>query len=121
MYNTNRLNISDFISHIISITDLGRGKATQVLNAVVNEKVPFLIFKNNKPRAALVDIDIYNDLIETKQKYDELKEEEYLLRLAEERMAASDPDKATIFEDAAKKYNVSIADLDALADKIKIE
>lgn len=121
MLRVDNLDVSKLVNHIISITDLARGKATKVLNTVVKEKVPYLIFKNNKPQAALIDIEVYNDLIQTKKKYDEMMIEEYLLGIAEGRIEKHDPSKTKDFEEVLKKYNIAMADLDAVADKVEIE
>lgn len=116
-----KLDINNILNHIVSITDLGRGKATLVLNTIIKEKTPFIIFKNNKPRAAIVDIDVYKDLVETKKKFMDIIEEEYLYQLADKRIANHDPSKTMDFEDLLKKYGVSSESLDATCDDVEFE
>ena len=121
MYKSDNLDISNIMNHIISITDLGRGKAAKVLNSVVKEKMPFLIFKNNKPQAALVDIGVYNELVESRKKYLEHLENIQLLEMAEKRMENFDQSKTYTRTEALKKLDLTEEDLASVRDEVELD
>lgn len=66
------------INHMISVSDLGRGQASRVIQAVEKSKEQYIVVKNNKPQAVLISIEEYMDLMES-------KEELELLLMANER------------------------------------
>lgn len=121
MYKTDNLDVSNVINHIISITDLARGKAAKVLNSVVKEKVPYIIFRNNKPQAALIDIDIYNELVNVNKKYQEYMENLELLEIAEKRMETFDQTKTYTRAEALKKLNLSEEDLAVVRNEVELD
>jgi len=121
MYKIDNLDISNVINHIVSITDLARGKAAKVLNTVVKEKVPFIILKNNKPQAALIDINIYNELVNVSRKYQEYMENIELLKIAEMRMKTFDQAKTYTRTEALKKLNLTEDDLEAVRNEVELD
>jgi prevent-host-death family protein len=121
MYKIDNLDISNVINHMISITDLARGKAAKVLNSVVKEKVPYIILKNNKPLAALVDIDIYNELVDKSKKYSESLENLELLEIAEKRMENFDQAKTYTHAEALKKLNLTEEDLAVVRNEVELD
>lgn len=102
------------LDHIISVSDLGRGKASKVIQSVESNKEQFIVVKNNKPQAVIMSVDEYNELLE-------LREELELLTLATSRLKDSDESEYTDFDDMLKELNIAEEELDELEDSVVIE
>lgn len=51
---------------MISVSELGRGQASKVIQAVEDEGNPYIVVKNNKPQAVIVSINEYIELMRAK-------------------------------------------------------
>ncbi|MGI6450596.1 MAG: type II toxin-antitoxin system Phd/YefM family antitoxin [Desulfitobacteriia bacterium] len=51
---------------MISVSELGRGQASKVIQAVEDEGNPYIVIKNNKPQAVIVSIDEYTELMKAR-------------------------------------------------------
>lgn len=100
-------SLTSLIKHIVSISDLSRGKASKIISKVQKENETYVIIKNNKPAAAIVPI--------------ELLEDYELLSIAAERIRNFDPAKAISHETILNKYNLTEESLAELEDEIEIE
>lgn len=54
---------------MISVSELGRGQASKVIQAVEDEGNPYIIVKNNKPQAVIISINEYSELMRLKDAY----------------------------------------------------
>ena len=102
------------LDHIISVSDLGRGKASKVIQSVELNKEQFIVVKNNKPQAVIMSVDEYNELLES-------REELELLTLATSRLQNDDESEYTDFDDMLKELNITEEELDELEDSVVIE
>ncbi|MGI5901442.1 MAG: type II toxin-antitoxin system Phd/YefM family antitoxin [Desulfitobacteriia bacterium] len=59
---------------MISVSELGRGQASKVIQAVEEEGNPFIVVKNNKPQAVIISIAEYSELLLAKEKLKSLAE-----------------------------------------------
>lgn len=102
------------LDHIISVSDLGRGKASKVIQSVELNKEQFIVVKNNKPQAVIMSVEEYNELLE-------IREELELLTLATSRIQNDDESEYTDFDDMLKELNITEEELDELEDSVVIE
>lgn len=51
---------------MISVSELGRGQASKVIQSVEDDGNPYIVVKNNKPQAVIISIDEYTDLMRAK-------------------------------------------------------
>jgi prevent-host-death family protein len=51
---------------MISVSELGRGQASKVIQSVEDTGNPYIVVKNNKPQAVIISIDEYSNLMRTK-------------------------------------------------------
>ncbi len=51
---------------MISVSELGRGQASKVIQAVEDEGNPYIVVKNNKPQAVIISIDEYTELMKAR-------------------------------------------------------
>lgn len=51
---------------MISVSELGRGQASKVIQAIEEDGNPYIVVKNNKPQAVIISINDYVDLMRTK-------------------------------------------------------
>jgi prevent-host-death family protein len=51
---------------MISVSELGRGQASKVIQAVEDNGNPYIVVKNNKPQAVIISIDEYTELMRAK-------------------------------------------------------
>lgn len=51
---------------MISVSELGRGQASKVIQAVEDQGTPYIVIKNNKPQAVIVSIHEYIELMKAK-------------------------------------------------------
>lgn len=106
------LDLRPAISHMISVSDLGRGQASRVIQAVEKSKEQFIVVKNNKPQAVLISIEEYMNLMES-------KEELELLLVANERMKTQ---KDSIdFDKLLVEFDLTHHDLDQIESDVDIE
>ncbi|UWG97713.1 type II toxin-antitoxin system Phd/YefM family antitoxin [Dehalobacter sp. DCM] len=54
---------------MISVSELGRGQASKVIQAVEDEGNPYIIVKNNKPQAVIISINEYTELMRLRDEY----------------------------------------------------
>ena len=47
---------------MISVSELGRGQASKVIQAVEEQGNPYIVIKNNKPQAVIISINEYTEL-----------------------------------------------------------
>lgn len=106
------LDLRPAISHMISVSELGRGQASRVIQAVEKSKEQFIVVKNNKPQAVLISIEEYMDLMEK-------KEELELLLVANERMKSKT--ESIDFDKVLNEFNITHDDLSEIEDDVEIE
>lgn len=100
------------INHMISVSDLGRGQASRVIQDVEKSKEQYIVVKNNKPQAVLISIEEYMNLMES-------KEELELLLIANDRMKVQ---KESIdFDQILDEFGLSENELDQIESDVDIE
>jgi len=52
---------------MISVSELGRGQASKVIQAVEEQGNPYIVIKNNKPQAVIISINEYTELLRAKE------------------------------------------------------
>lgn len=102
------------LDHIISVSDLGRGKASKVIQNVESSKEQYIVVKNNKPQAIIMSIEEYNELLE-------YKEELELLLLAAKRAKKTNESDYSTFEEVLEEFGITEEELDELEDSVEIE
>ena len=107
-------NFADMMGKFISISDLGRGQASKIVNYVSEEQEQYIVVKNNKPTAVILSVDEYSDLLEAKEDYE-------LLMLATQRMANYNPEKTVDFNNLLAELGLSDKELDRLEKDVEIE
>jgi len=107
-------DLRNALDHIISVSDLGRGKASKVIQAVEKNKDQYIVVKNNKPQAVILSIEEYNNLMETN---DELK----LLLIATKRVSESNPNEYSGIKNVMEELNINASEIDELAESVEIE
>jgi len=109
-----KLDLRDALDHIISVSELGRGKASKIIQDVEKNKDQYIVVKNNRPQAVILSIDEYNVLMES-------REELELLLLAAKRLKGQ---KTTDFKSISmvmEELGIDDAEVDALIDSVEIE
>lgn len=99
------LDIEKMIRALISVSDLGRGGASKIINEVEEKKSHFIVIKNNKPKAAIVPMEDYI-------KYNEIMEDLELLKIAESRMSNYNPAKFITQEEVLSKLGLTEDDIE---------
>ena len=107
-------DITSLADRLVSVTDLGRGKAASVVSHITKDKKPFLILKNNKPKAAIIDIDQLNELLEDQENY-------RLLLLVQNRMKNYDENKTYSHTEVLEELNITEEEIRAVMDEVEIE
>ncbi|ADL08324.1 type II toxin-antitoxin system Phd/YefM family antitoxin [Thermosediminibacter oceani] len=107
-------DLKDLVSYMISVSDLGRGKASKIIEEVANRKEHYIIIKNNKPQAVIIPIDQYDELMEA-------QEELELLQLAIERMKNLKEEDLIPFDEALKEASLNEKELEQYIDLVEIE
>ncbi len=51
---------------MISVSELGRGQASKVIQAIEEDGNPYIVVKNNKPQAVIISINDYVELMRAK-------------------------------------------------------
>lgn len=99
-----RIDLRGALSRMISVSDLGRGKASKVIQEVESHKGQYIVVKNNKPMAIILSVEEYNELLEK-------KEELGLLRRLSAKAGKDSELSHTLFEvDKLKELNDSTTD-----------
>lgn len=109
-----KLDLRDALEHMISVSELGRGKASKVIQEVESTKDQYIVVKNNKPQAIIISIEEYNELMEAK---DELE----LLIEAQSRISNMKESEMTSFEKFLDEEGIDIKEIDSLKDSVVIE
>ncbi|MCL1919204.1 MAG: type II toxin-antitoxin system Phd/YefM family antitoxin [Peptococcaceae bacterium] len=55
------MDLRHVLNCMISVSDLGRGQASKVIQAIEETGNPYIIIKNNKPQAVIISIQDYMD------------------------------------------------------------
>lgn len=100
--------------NMVSVTEIGRGKITSVLNDISKNKMPYYIVRNNKPEAAIIRIDDLENLLEMQENYE-------LLQMAVERLKNMDPDKSIPMGEIMEKYGITEEEVKAGMETVEIE
>lgn len=108
------LEIVQGFKNMVTVTEIGRGKITSVLNDISKNKQPYFIVRNNKPEAAIVPIEDLESLLEIQENYE-------LLQLAIERMRTFDPANAITMNDVMKKYGIAEDEVKQGIETVEIE
>lgn len=108
------LDLRDALDHIISVSELGRGQASKVIQVVKSRKEQFIVVKNNKPEAIIMSIEEYNELMES-------KEELELLLLATERVKNTNISGYKDFDQLLEEEGITHEQLDTIIDDVEIE
>lgn len=51
---------------MISVSELGRGQASKVIQSIEEEGNPYIVVKNNKPQAVIISVNDYLELMKAK-------------------------------------------------------
>lgn len=54
----------EMTQHLVSISDLGRGKAKEIFDNVQQNNMQYVVLRNNKPIALIISIDSYSELLD---------------------------------------------------------
>jgi antitoxin StbD len=106
------MNHLKILNNMVSITQFNKGQASKIFDRVKSEG-RIVVLKNNAPSAIILSFDEYKRLTE-------IEENEYLLRIAEERTKYSVPGTGFSKEVIYDKLNISQEDIDKTED-IEIE
>ena len=109
-----KMDLRNALDHIISVSELGRGKASKVIQNVESNKEQYIVVKNNKPQAIIMSIEEYSDL-------QKLREEYELLKLAAQRVAENTDAEYKSFDDVMKELDIDEKELEDVEDDVDIE
>ena len=109
-----KLDLRNALEHIISVSELGRGKASKVIQNVENNKEQYIVVKNNKPQAIIMSIEEYSEL-------QRLKEEYELLKLASQRVAEINEDEYKSYKEVIDELEISDEELEKISYNMEIE
>jgi len=109
-----KMDLRNALDHIISVSELGRGKASKVIQNVESNKEQYIVVKNNKPQAIIMSIEEYSDL-------QKLREEYELLKLAAQRVAENTDAEYKTLDDVMKELNIDEKELEDVEDDVDIE
>ena len=109
-----KMDLRNALDHIISVSELGRGKASKVIQNVESNKEQYIVVKNNKPQAIIMSIEEYSDL-------QNLREEYELLKLAAQRVAENTDGEYKTFDDVMKELDIDEKELEDIEDDVDIE
>lgn len=99
---------------LVTVTEIGRGKITAVLNDISKDRTPYYIVRNNKPEAVIVSIEDLQNLLEVQENYE-------LLQMAMERMKNFDPDKNIPMSEVMEKYGITEEEVKEGIETVEIE
>ncbi len=117
-------NLLKFTEHLVSISELSKGKTSKIFDDVKNNNTEYIVLKNNQPTAIVVSMESYRELVKKAAKMEALLEkieEARLFKLAESRMESFDPETAVDFEDFVKEQGFDMDEIVAGADSVEIE
>lgn len=109
-----KLDLRDALDHMISVSELGRGKASKVIQEVESTKDQYIVVKNNKPQAIIISIEEYTELMEAKEELDLLVE-------AQSRINTMNLTEAVTLEKLLEDEEFSLEEIDLLKDSVVIE
>jgi len=107
-------NLRDIVNHIISVSDLGRGKASKVIKNIESDNESYIIVKNNKPKAVIVSVDEYNRMVDSLEKME-------LLLLASKRIKTNKQSEYLAYEDVLAEFHITAEEIETLQDTIELE
>lgn len=99
---------------MVTVSEIGRGKITSVLNDMTKDKQPYFIIRNNKAEAAIVPIEDLTHLLEIQENYE-------LLQMAVERLKNFDPKTAIPMSEVMKKYGITEDEVQKGMETVEIE
>lgn len=99
---------------MVTVSEIGRGKITSVLNEMTKDKQPYFIIRNNKAEAAIVPIEDLTNLLEIQENYE-------LLQMAVERIKKLDPKTAISMNEVMKKYGITEDEVKKGMETVEIE
>ncbi|MFA6808985.1 MAG: type II toxin-antitoxin system Phd/YefM family antitoxin [Eubacteriales bacterium] len=62
---------------MISVSELGRGQASRVIQSVSETGNPYIVVKNNKPQAVIISLTEYVELTQLQDKLNKINQENY--------------------------------------------
>lgn len=107
-------NLKNLVSYMISVSDLGRGKASKIIEEVAKKKEHFIVIKNNKPQAVIIPIEQYDELMEAQEDLE-------LLQLAIERTKNLKEEECIPFGEILKEEGLTREELKKYIDLVEIE
>ncbi|AEM79463.1 type II toxin-antitoxin system Phd/YefM family antitoxin [Thermoanaerobacter wiegelii] len=107
-------NLKNLVSYMISVSDLGRGKASKIIEEVAKKKEHYIVIKNNKPQAVIIPIEQYDELMEAQENLE-------LLQLAIERTKNLKEEDHIPFEEILKEDGLTREELKKYIDMVEIE
>lgn len=108
------LDLRNALNHMVSVSDLGRGQASKVVNDVEKSKEQYIVVKNNKPQAVIISIDEYMDLMES-------KEELELVLMAQDRIKSVENSQAIDFEDILSEAGLTMSEIDKIKNDVELD
>ncbi|MDD4665686.1 MAG: type II toxin-antitoxin system Phd/YefM family antitoxin [Clostridia bacterium] len=114
MVTNKTLNIVQGLKKMVTVSEIGRGRITTVLNDLSKDKQPYFIIRNNKPEAAILTIEDLTELLEIQENYE-------LLQLAVERMKNFDQEKTIPMDEVMKKYGITEDEVQKGMETVEIE
>ncbi len=108
------LDLRAALDHMISVSELGRGQASKVVQDVEQNKEQYIVVKNNKPQAIIISIDEYMNLMEAREELD-------LFMIAQKRMNDGSGGATIEFNDVLEELGISLDELDKIKDKVELE
>ncbi|HHV63769.1 MAG TPA: type II toxin-antitoxin system Phd/YefM family antitoxin [Peptococcaceae bacterium] len=60
------MDLRNVFDSMISVSELGRGQASKVIQAVEDHGNPYIVVKNNKPQAVIISVKEYTELLKAK-------------------------------------------------------
>lgn len=106
--------LKELVSHMISISELSRGRASKIIDEVAKKKKNFLVIKNNKPQAVIISIDLYDQLVQAQEDYK-------LLLLALKRTKNLKQEDCSPFEKVVEEAGFTLEEINKLAESVEIE
>jgi prevent-host-death family protein len=110
----NHINLSEALEKIISVSELGRGKASKIINNIESNNDSYIIVKNNKPKAVIMSVDEYKEMVEVREKLE-------LLLLSIKRLQSTDPSDYVDYDAVLKEFNLTNEEIDQLTDSVELE
>lgn len=114
MVTSKTLDILHGFKKMVTVSEIGRGKITSVLNDLSVDKQPYFIIRNNRAEAAILTIEDLTKLLEIRENYE-------LLQLAVERMKNFDSEKTIPMDDVMKKYGITEDEVRQGMETVEIE